>query len=425
MSVAQSSVSGTPKSAAGSHVGHAKGKAHPAEGADPADAGGFSSLLLTLGADEGGEVPLVQDALAQILAGQDVVLDPELLLSQAMQLQPSLPNASSVVVDAKRPATERVLQAITEGVSQAVTEGVSPVVTEGVSPAVKTSLTRGVDALRSGQDAAAVEANGLLAKEKDKDLEKSPTFGDVAKDAMKELTSAHGLAPKSHTTAEATQSDKIRFVAEQQANKLLHAESRLAQSSALPQMTLAAGTGEPGVKQSERVTERLALKQIGGSEGGAWGHQALLEAGRIDPPAATTATAALSPEMMVAEQVNYWIGRDVQNAELKLDGLGDAAVKVNISLIGNEARVEFRTDQAETRQVLEGAVSHLKDLLGNEGLILSSVSVGTSGSGGADPREGKPSQRGRQATVVVPQASSVDTARRPASLSGRTVDLFV
>ena len=399
MSVAQSSVSGTPKPATGSEVGHVKGKAHPAGGSAPADTGGFSSLLMTLGAVEAGELPVGQDAGGQTPAGKDVVLDPELLLSQAMQLQPCLPNAGSVAGNAQQPANE------------------------SASRAGKTTLTRGVDALRLEQDAAQAEASGLLAKEKG--VEKSPALGDVAKDGMKEAPLAHRGAPKSETTGDTTQSDEKRFVAEQQANKLLLAESRLAQSSALPQMTVAAGTGEPGVKQSERVTERLALKQIGGSEGGAWGHQALLEAGRIDPPAATTGASVLSPEMMVAEQVNYWIGRDVQNAELKLDGLGEGSVKVNISLIGNEARVEFRTDQADTRQVLEGAVSHLKDLLGSEGLILSSVSVGTSGSGGAESREGRPHQPSRQAVVAVPQASAADAATRPARLSGRTVDLFV
>jgi flagellar hook-length control protein FliK len=416
MSVAHSSVSGTPKSAASGLVGHAKGKAHLAEGAAPADTGDFSSLLTMLGADEAGDLLVGQDDPVQTLEGKDVVVDPELLLSQAMQLQACLPNASSVAENAEHPATERVLQAVT-------TEGALPAITEGAPQAVKTSLTRGVDALRSGQDTAPIEATGLPAKEKD--VEKSPAFADVVKDGMKELPLAHPGASKSHTIAEAARSDKNRFVAEQQADKLLYSESRLAQSSALPQMTLTAGMGEPGVKQSERATERQALKQIGGSEGGAWGHQALIEAGRIDPPAATTAAPALSPEMMVAEQVNYWIGRDVQNAELKFDGLGEGAVKVSISLIGNEARVEFRTDQAATRQVLEGAVSHLKDLLGNEGLVLSSVSVGTSGSGGAGSREDKPPQRSRQAAVAVPQASLVDTARRPTSLAGRTVDLFV
>ena len=399
MSVAQSSVSGTPKSVASSEVGHAKGKTHLAGGAAPADTGGFSSLLMTLGADEAVGLPVGQDAPGQTLAGKDVVLNPELLLSQAMQLQPCLPDASSVAGNAPQAATERASQA------------------------VKKNLIRGADALRLEQDAAKAGATELLTKEKD--FEKSPAFGDVVKDAMKDAPLAHRGAPKSNTIEDSAQSDKNRFVAEQQANKLLLAESRLAQSSALPQMTVAAGTGEPGVKQSERVTERLALKQIGGSEGGAWGHQALLEAGRIDPPAATTGASALSPEMMVAEQVNYWIGRDVQNAELKLDGLGEGAVKVNISLIGNEARVEFRTDQAETRQVLEGAVSHLKDLLGSEGLVLSSVSVGTSGSGGAESREGRPHQPSRQAVVAVPQASAADAATRPARLSGRTVDLFV
>jgi flagellar hook-length control protein FliK len=128
---------------------------------------------------------------------------------------------------------------------------------------------------------------------------------------------------------------------------------------------------------------------------------------------------------MVAEQVNYWIGRDVQNAELKLDGMGEGSLKVNISLTGNEARVEFRTDQAQARQVLEGAVSHLKDLLGNEGLVLSSVLVGGSNSGAADSREGRPPAHSRQAAIAVPDVLAHDAVARPATLSGRTVDLFV
>jgi flagellar hook-length control protein FliK len=209
------------------------------------------------------------------------------------------------------------------------------------------------------------------------------------------------------------------------ANRLMPDEARLAQSSSLPQLIQAAGIGEPGLKQTERIAERQALKQIGGYEGGAWGHQALVEAGRIDPPTATTGASDLTPEMRVAEQVNYWINRDVQNAELKLDGMGEGIVKVNISLHGNEARVEFRTDEVATRQVLEGAVSHLKDLLGNEGLVLSGFSVGTSGSGAAASQDGKSRQGTRQTFIEVPEVMATEAGSGPVRLTGRTVDLYV
>jgi flagellar hook-length control protein FliK len=289
--------------------------------------------------------------------------------------------------------------------------------------AVKTALGRGVDPLHSGLESARKAAAALLGTEQD--IDKLPASTDAVQQEKIELPLIPLGAHKPHVANDASQTGKGRLAAEEHANKLIHADSRMAQSSALPQMVLAAGIGEPGVRQTERVAERSALKQIGGSEGGLWGYQALVEAGRIDPPSSITGASVLSPEMMVAEQVNYWIGRDVQNAEIKLDGLGESPVQVSISLQGNEAHIEFRTDQAETRQVLEGAVSHLKDLLGSEGLVLSSVSVGSSASRGDDPRERKPAEQSRQAAVKVPEALAGGAALRPARLTGRTVDLFV
>ena len=87
-------------------------------------------------------------------------------------------------------------------------------------------------------------------------------------------------------------------------------------------------------------------------------------------------TAAVGPEMQVAEQVSYWISQDIQNAELTLDGLGKDPVEVSIRMHGNEAQVSFRTDELQTRDLLQGAASHLKELLQSEGLVLSGVSVG-------------------------------------------------
>ena len=399
MSVERSGASSAPKAASNGQVGHVKGKRPPTEGSGLADTGDFSSLLMTLGADEAGNSGVGQDASIQPLVGDETLPDPGLLLAQSMQLQPGLPKTTSAPGKGELAATEVSLQA------------------------VKTGPERGVDTLKAGADAARQgDPASLVTKQ---DMDKLAASADAVQKEKKEQPLAPLGTSKSHEANDASQSFRGRLAAEEQANKLIHADNRMAQNSAVPQMVLAAGIGESGAKQTERATERSVFKQIGGSEGGVWGHQALVEAGRIDPPAPTTGAAALSPEMMVAEQVNYWIGRDVQNAELKFDGLGDSPVKVSISLQGNEARVEFRTDQAETRQVLEGAVSHLKDLLGNEGLVLSSVSVGSSGSGADDPRERKTPQHSRQVALTVPEVRAGEAALRPARLSGRTVDLFV
>jgi flagellar hook-length control protein FliK len=116
----------------------------------------------------------------------------------------------------------------------------------------------------------------------------------------------------------------------------------------------------------------------------------------------------------------------VQSAQLKLDGLGADKVEVNISMNGNEAQVDFRTDQAETRHMLEGAVSQLKDMLSLEGVVLSGVSVGTSSSQqGEQQRQARQQATLRQgkAEVLVPVAdvATVKTSRG----AGRALDLFV
>lgn len=134
----------------------------------------------------------------------------------------------------------------------------------------------------------------------------------------------------------------------------------------------------------------------------------------------------LSPEQEVAERVRYWIANDVQNAELTLDSLGQDPIEVSISLQGGEARVAFRTDAQDVRQVLEGAATHLKEMLASQGLILSGVSVGASGAGGSGHREQLPPRQGvRQAVVSVSEAVAMGSRTRPAAGSGRGIDVFV
>ncbi|MDP3577825.1 flagellar hook-length control protein FliK [Methyloversatilis sp.] len=192
----------------------------------------------------------------------------------------------------------------------------------------------------------------------------------------------------------------------------------------LAQGLLAAVAGEAGPRPLDRRGDKPGLQT---SEIGAWSGPSQAEGARMDVPAVAP-DGGLTTEMRVAEQVSYWIGRGAQNAELEVEGLGEGPVKVSIELQGQEARVEFRADQAQTRQVLQDSMPHLRELLEREGLVLSGLSVGSSGSERGAGQAGQGRQGGRQGQTGVPELPALALAaatHRAAPLSGRSVDLFV
>lgn len=139
--------------------------------------------------------------------------------------------------------------------------------------------------------------------------------------------------------------------------------------------------------------------------------------GAAEPPAPT--------DIYVAEKVAYWIGNDVQNAEMKLDGIGTEPVEVSIRMQGNEAHIAFRTDEILARSALESASVHLKDLLQREGLVLSGVSVGTSGAGDSGDQERRSRQGLRQSVVVSQQPAGGDRITGTGRATRGALDLFV
>ena len=398
-----------PKVAA--HGAHsAKGKPSVAGDAGAPDAGGFSALLMQLGANDEDAaaddlVSAAESAAPDVLVRQDplakegAAVDPHLLLAQSLQFQKSQP-----------PVDERPVVRSPEG--NTVIPG--PVLNDDMSQQARPEVPQ------VASPTPAPKSQELVRPEL------SAAIKDVAAKAPTSNRSTTGAAVKEVAAAQpSVVHPSAQIAAEMRLQKQAQVEPRGETSSGVAQAVVAAGTSEFGVRRAERVGERMTSGQ-GGHGDGAWGHQAMPAASGAEPSfTLAEPTAAMSPEAMVAEQVNYWIGQDVQNAELKLDGMGDSPVEVSISLQGNEARVEFRTDQLEARQVLEGAVSHLKDLLGNEGLVLSGVSVGSSGADGAASQEKRPRQGERQASVAVPQAQPADAGARPGRLSGQAVDLFV
>lgn len=153
-------------------------------------------------------------------------------------------------------------------------------------------------------------------------------------------------------------------------------------------------------------------------------------------PLAGMSDPALSAETQVAEQVSYWVARGARSAEISVEGLAENPIHITIAMQGQEASVAFRAEQAETRQVLEDAMPHLRELLEREGLSLADVSVGHSNPGwnggsqaSAQAREEAANRMRmgvRQGQGQEDSAAPVQGATRIVPLPpGRTLDLFV
>lgn len=140
----------------------------------------------------------------------------------------------------------------------------------------------------------------------------------------------------------------------------------------------------------------------------------------VNAPAPVT-----SMDTYVAEKVAYWISNDVQNAEMKLDGIGELPVEVSIRMQGNEAHIAFRSDELQAREALENASLHLKEMLQREGLVLSGVSVGTAGAGDGGSQDRKSRQGARQSGVVSVQPASTEGVAGSRRSGGGALDLFV
>lgn len=208
------------------------------------------------------------------------------------------------------------------------------------------------------------------------------------------------------------------------ADRLLHLTQVNESATFFPLANLA-GNSDAANRQSERERAKPISSRTGLNPEGAWGPQSLYGGGPLDVLPTSAADALVAPELMVAEQVNYWISQDVQNAEMKLDGFDGLPVEVSIKLEGNEARVDFRTDQEGIREVLQNTESHLKDMLAKEGLVLSGVSVGASNQEGRGASERKEPENKRRAEIPVAAPVSAASVRMSTGTSGKSIDVFV
>ncbi len=202
------------------------------------------------------------------------------------------------------------------------------------------------------------------------------------------------------------------------------AEQRLTAGPA----TLAAVSGMLKEFSGTREPERLPARWSGAASGFELAAPGM--PGGLDASAAFDSSSyVMDPmkaagEVTIAQRVHYWVTRGVQSAELQLDSPGGGSVDVSVSVQGNEATVEFRTDQPEARKLLSDAMPHLRDMLKSEGLMLAGGFVGTS----AQRDSGAQAQRREDMRETSLQAAADPAqARGPqrTGSSGRSIDVFV
>ncbi len=416
MSMEHSVTTGAPKSAA--KTAPAGGGGHGAGKAQAATPGDFASLLMSLGAEELVPEEMLSDAEAGALTAlpgaTELAVDPV-----ALPVDPGLPMAG--LPQLAMPAT-----AVAEVPLQGQDLGV-PVVGDAAPalPPVAAGRAESRTPL-AGELSGAAEASSRLPDASALADAAAPAnaTADEVQPLLRQAVLAQRMAQhRSQATEGEAQAGKERRGDDMAARLGWRISEQLAPAGS---PFLAAGLGESGLRPLERRSERSGPR-IGGGEAGGWSGVAQPEGARMDVPTVAP-DGGLTTEMRVAEQVSYWVGRGAQNAELEVEGLGEGPVKVSIELQGQEARVEFRADQAQTRQVLQDAMPHLRELLEREGLVLSGMSVGSSGSERGAGQPGQGHQGGRQGQAGVPELPAVAlaaAANRAAPLSGRSVDLFV
>lgn len=386
-----------------------KGAAKSSNGSDGSGDAGFSAVLTSVESDvsaDGAELveaPPVDAKDAQFPAVESTVPIVQAVVSQSTEVP-------AVAV----PVMATDLAILLSQAGQA--SSVKPNITSGE----KMPDLKGVSTVSSGSEKRLTSTGGDVLSE----IEKQGSVGKSLPGSFAQAEQGP-LAPMPKSRGAVGQSGVSPNIVESRVQKMVSSADVTASAPTISSTLMASGLVDSAVRPAERSAAKPFSTERGSGSEGNWGYQSLLTGNRVDAPAVAADSSAIGLESMVADTVSYWVTQGVQSAELKLDGLGEKPVQVSITLRGDEAHVDFRTDQPEVRQMLEGAVSQLKDLLVSEGLVLSGVSVGASGQDRAGSQERRNEPGVRQVIVSKVETVPLQNLTRINSTVGRSVDLFV
>lgn len=387
----------TPKASPAAESSGSKSKVKSSDGSEGSAGAGFLALLTSLAPPAVAPEPL-PTAVATVadVPEADQSDNLAMLMAQAGQVATSLPAAATgatIIAEDPAPALPTIVAQST--------------LKQAVSSTANDKSDMAVDLFQGSETGLMVKADEAVSAPLDR------IKHAMAARAIQNFGTGQLQSAAAATTAE-PRSPNVTSV--------LH---DLASTPTLASAVAASGWNEGLARPSERTgSKSTGLQSAFGVDGGAGAN--LFQAGsRGDLPSVMVNPSMPSFGSAVAEKLNYWIAQGVQNAELELEGLGDETVSVRISLKGDEAHIGFRTDQPEIRRLLEGASTQLKELLANEGLLLSQVSVGTSGQDRSNQQDGRPPTAIRARAIESAQAPASQVARQPGTSIGTAVDLFV
>lgn len=422
MSIEKSASTGLHKTAANGSVHPSKNRAGGAGAAGEAP-GGFASMLFaldtTLAEAPSGELATGADTASSALPGQ---------LADATAT--GVAGAASAVAGAG--AMALLMPAMPLSAQPAVEAAPASTVSLGTAPASRhgASALAGLSGLTAGQGAqaqpGALEASALSLQNLKPGKDGPSGEETIATEPARQTPAQHKTTDVGHA------SKALADGAHVGKNELPDTSTLAALEAMIKKMASSATATEGGLREGHAGSGESAGGIASQAGQGGWAmHSPSAEASPTYSPSAVADTGLLTPEAPVAEQMNYWVSRDVQNAQLRLEGFGADGVEVNITLQGKEAQVDFRTDMPEAREALEGASAQLKDMLSREGLVLAGVSVGTSaqGQGQTHAQQRRDQALARQARVTAAATANESNALQPLAVpqraSGRALDLFV
>ena len=430
MSVQLSHAAVSPKAVASAESTGGKGKVKSGDPVDGLAEGGFSAILTSLeppaepsaGANAAdAEINAVVDAP---LTPQDVLqstallpaVPPAVLPDTAVALPPSLPSELAMLLSQAGVVNGDKL-------SSAIAANTGTVPTEKLLGGARAGVQQVINAVRADKAEPATAKLPVAASGMGGEMAVVQQNAKALLDPM--ASASAGGNPNPNAKGIELKSGAAAVLAESRALNASFQPDAVAREPALSVTLLTSGLGDGFLRQAERTVSRSAAHSEGSGLEGIWGQSAFQVNHRVDVPTVVIDPSTQSFESTVADTVSYWATNGVQNAELKLDGFNGESIAVSISLKGDEAHIGFRTDKPETRQLLEGAVAHLKDLLTSEGLVLSGVSVGSSGQGRSGTQEQQNQPGTRQATLVRQESEPAEAIQRVNKPTGRALDLFV
>jgi len=204
----------------------------------------------------------------------------------------------------------------------------------------------------------------------------------------------------------------------------------LAQMEPEPQALAAAlaPPGLPGLATAGTAPGNVAAPAPGSGAADASAPIGTSETAAVDAPAADAVLSLPDDSWadQLSEQVAFWVQQKTQRAEMTIDRQGQP-VQVQLAITGSEAHVTFRSNEQQTRDMLDASTAQLREMLEQQGLTLTGVTVqsGDAGGQGASARQDASGRSQGRDSEGQPRIAQVSVDLRGRADVSRTVDLFV